>query len=352
MKYVSARVQAEYEKFKQGERSQCTALFIDGMIPDPTNFHQQFDLFMKVRPKIPTSEHLEESERHLDENYNIKPGGFERAAFWQNFSGSDRNGIQVPLQRFSELKKYKFGNIYNFPSRRDPVKGCNDICRHCGKWCNDPNAETWKEYICLIGRYRVKIPEREHHLQVDPLNHKEPTYPYPFVCMNCYKCIYEEILTKFYGYSRFMHKQYEIDRIFLMNVESYSHMKVPVVKSRRKTWNKTTTVQKIEPSVLDLLREDGFFHIIISEKDNNSFYCWICGTLESADVRGNFVSGRAIRKLPVKSTSDNVIPYPSETGEYILICDDCEEEADQTDPPAFYPFGIKFIEDSRCRIND
>jgi hypothetical protein len=329
------------------------------MIPDPTNFHQQFDLFMKVRPKIPISEHLEESERYLDKKYTYRmpPGmpGFERAKFWRDYSigfdGSQKDGICVPLQRFSVLNQYKFGKIYNFPSRRDPVKGCNDICRHCGKWCNDPNAETWNPYVCLIGRYRVKIPERAHHLQVDPLDNAEPTYPYPFVCMACYKNSYEEILTTFDGYSRFMHKQYEIDHIFLMNVDKYPHMQLPVVKKRRKTWNTTTTIQKLEPTILPLLRDDGFFHIIISQEDHNPFYCWICGILKSANVRGRFVAGIAAHKLPVKSANNRIIPYPSKNGEYILVCEKCDND-NETRPRVFYPFGIKFTVHYNSHIND
>jgi hypothetical protein len=347
MKYVSVRVQAEYEKFKQGERNQYAVLFINGMIPDSMNFHQQFDLFMKVRPKMHIFRHSERSSAFM--HFKRTDDGFVVSDFVGDKFDSEIH-IQLATKRYSKLDNYRFGRIYSFPSRRDVVKGCNDICRHCGEWCNDPDAAIWKEYVCLIGMYNGKIPEREHPLQVDPINNSVSTYPYPFVCLKCYEQIYKENTDEHGGYARFMWKEYEIDHVFFMNVEAYPHMKTPV-KPRRKTWNKTT-VQKIEPSVLDLLRKDGFFHIIISEKDNNPFYCWICGTLESADVRGNFVSGRAIRKLPVKSTSDNVIPYPSETGEYILICDDCEEEADQTDPPVFYPFGIKFIEDSRCRIND
>jgi hypothetical protein len=148
-----------------------------------------------------------------------------------------------------------------------------------------------------------------------------------------------------------MYKKYEIDHIFLMNIDEYPHMKLPIIKKRRKAWNTKTTIQKLEPTILPLLRDDGFFHIIISQEDHNPFYCWICGILKSANVRGRFVAGIAAHKLPVKSANNRIIPYPSKNGEYILVCEKCDND-NETRPRVFYPFGIKFTVHYNSHIND
>lgn len=345
MNYVSVRVQAEYERFKQGKRSQCAALFIDGMIPDPDDFHQQFNLFMKIRPNTSIMPHDE------------KLGNISRATAKRGIVSSvdcktclPATDKLVAFDRYSCLSKYHFGRIYSFPSRRDPVKGCNDICRHCGEWCNDPDAMIWKEYICLIGMYSNKIPEREHPLQVDPLNNAIPTYPYPFMCLRCYDQIYKENIENHDGYARIMGKKYEIDHIFLMNIDEYPHMKLPVVKKRRKTWN-VGSIQKIDVKSLSFLHLDGYFHDnVISRGRNEQFSCWLCGDLVDFK-RAYIVEGIPEQKLPIKITTDGKPKKNPFKGFYIKSCTGCMSKS-ETDRGVAYPFGIKYKMETVYHIND
>lgn len=107
--------------------------------------------------------------------------------------------------------------VHAFPSVRNSA-GSNDICRYCGEWCA-PRFTTnkYEKYYCLIGQYRVDIPERERANEEDPMAVGISSYPYPFLCKQCFDGIY---LPQVNTYSTWvLGKLFDIEKILVVNHE-------------------------------------------------------------------------------------------------------------------------------------
>jgi len=143
--FKSHRVQAEYERFLAGERNRYAALFIDGVITNRRDFHQQFDLYVKLTPYADRGE------------FSVESGKWDR----------------------EKLDNYYFNDTYSFPHQRLQRRGCNDICWCCGNWCVELGGDAkFSTYVCLIGKFRQG--NKHHHIREkpfmpDPMDPRNPT---------------------------------------------------------------------------------------------------------------------------------------------------------------------------------
>jgi len=357
MSYTSHRVNREHQAFVTGVRNRYSALFIRGVIKKPNDFHQQFDLYVKLRPKeIKVSEHNEESEKYLDPKHHSHHLVARRISTTKQYGDT----ICAPLSRFSKLNENRFGKVYNFPSRRDPVKGCNDICRHCAEWCFPLDSEEpWGRYVCLIGHYRRNpAPERDRPWQVDPMDAEVATYPYPFVCWKCYTSEYRNVIEKFDGQTRFLHRQFDIDHAFIMNVDPYLHTARPTQQQRRHTWNNAVCLEKMPLSVLEnLLQNDGLFALTVDYVGGGDLNCqchW-CGREISHRERARYIGGCAVSSFPVRWLKNGAPQSNNDAYDYedfIWMCRDCFCEISPADDTILYPFGTRFKVEYNADIND
>jgi hypothetical protein len=315
-KFKSHRVQAEYERFLAGEINRYAALFIAGVIPNRRDFHQQFDLYVKLTPYADRGE------------FSVESGEWDR----------------------EKLDQYNFNDNYSFPHQRIQSRGCNDICWCCGNWCVELTGNAkFGTYVCLIGKFRNA--NRHHHIREksflsDPIDQRYPTPPYPFLCWNCYNSHYKTLISiRFFGHV------YVIDHAFIMNEDYYDFCTKPLFEkrtlSRNLKWRKLNTIPL---KILALLNLEGqFVFFQLSSGGDYNVMCALCGDRVGFNTRASYMAGRPAQIFPMLLYTNGKRDYDDSLGWFIDVCDDCMRDSDGR---TYFPFGIEFKPDEIFRIND
>lgn len=312
--YRSCRVQAEYEKFLAGERNRYSPLFIYGVIPKSNNFHQQFDIFIRLT----------------------------------NFLEMEMmNGVQ----NLRKLDSFKHGSKWSTPSCRSEA-GCNDICWCCGEWCAKKRGDKFTTYICLIGRFRGPVPVREKQPPcADPMANSYPTAVYPFLCWTCYERYYRtSFILKLFD------NIYIVDHISYVNDGMYNFALQPLkpirVRARNQQWSRLNAVN---PKLFELLDTTGLFNLnsfIGIDGNGVNFICELCGR-EITTEKASHIQGTPIRKyLPTKVFINGIREEkPYATGIYFRACDICVYDDEFEPRNVYFPYGIRFKVEVISKLN-